>query len=338
MKKIAWTLAEMMIALLIVTLLSGICVNLFKPNTQKAKLFVYSAIRNLTMANISVIEKYGSLTYSPTTTLNGNEVDWLCAQLSDALSLDEEPNCSISASIDDVNFVFTNGITVHGLTNEWKLPFENAPFFYKNILVDVDGPEKGLNKLWADQFPLRIIGGKGRGAEGLIMPVNCGAEQAYNNATEELVDVAPEARNPYCGSSTKDYTIDKDTISFDIYRAVSTEENAKAELIATGLSPLEADCMALGSSAGYFSVPECSSKGIHILTKCATISNCETCTANNCPYDTDETTVTNKAECKFLQDNVNPENISCFSMIHKPSGGMSFIVQALVGDIDQTGM
>ena len=326
MKKYAWTLMEMVIAITILILLSGLCVNLFKPNVQKARFYMYAAVKNLTKGNITIIEKYDSLSAK---TVVGTD-DWYCINLADAFSIESAPDCSTTASDDTPNIQFPNKTTVYGLAKEWKAPYSGANFKYKNIMIDIDGPNEGLNKLWADRFPMRIITGTGRGEEGLIVPVNCANDQVYNAAQNKLVNVDSAAKNPYCGSSGKNYTIDDQVLIYNIYKANDDSENAKAHMVAGMLSHMEADCAAYGGTQGSYNVLECDSAKIKIKPQCATQDNCRTCTANTCPEGS-----TDMASCIEVQKRENPDDFTCFTLLNKPSGGMSFIFQAIIGDADE---
>ncbi|MBR2068876.1 MAG: hypothetical protein IJ877_03855 [Candidatus Gastranaerophilales bacterium] len=339
MKKYAWTLAEMVIALTIVIILSGICVGVYKPNTNKGRIYVYSAMRNLIRAHSVLIEKKGSIN---TQDMLGED-DWYCAQMADVFSLDSAAECSRSLANDAVNISFPNGVTIQGMATPWKKPYSTATYVFKNIVVDIDGP-KGLNRIWADRFPLRVFAGVGKGAEGMVMPINCGNDVVYNYDTKALVSVPNDAKSPYCkhgfkadgAAVAKDYTLDDEIITYDVYKAASSQPGSKAVMLASSISPKEADCKAYGSSMGFFSVAECDSAKIQILRDCATITNCETCTtANTCPNKLDDSGKTDPAGCKDMLDTINPDSISCFAILHKPNSGASFVIQSLVGDIDE---
>ena len=328
MKKGAWTLMELFIALLVIILISSIGFTIFRPDIQKAKFYVYATIANLTKGNIALLEKYSTIKSADMP----GEDDWYCLHLTDNYSLGANPNCARSSGVNDVNIEFPNGVTVKGIASEWQQPYEGASFEYKNILVDIDG-EEGSNKLWLDQFPLRIIAGSGKGAEGMIMPVNCDNEKVYNLNTSALVPIDNAAKNPYCPAANgKNYTLDDQVILFDIYRAKTYNEESpdknRAEIIAALLSPMEADCMAYGGS-GYFSAAECDEANIKMNPKCASQTNCANCTANTCPEGS-----TNPESCVTLAQTTNPEDLPCAAAIHKPSGGMSFIVESLIGNIN----
>ena len=328
MKKIAWTLVELLIALTIMIMLSIFCISAFKPNIQKARYFMYATIANLEKANIAILEKYDHLDEGVDDSNNDN----YCKQVADVFNLKSIPNCSRNADVNAVNMVLPNGVTIKGLASAWQAPYDVeegkvAPYKFKNILVDIDGAD-GLNSIWADQFPLRIISGLGKGVDGYIMSVNCANDRTYNTDTLETVAVKNSAKSPYCPTNGKNYTIDDQVITYDIYRPESSEENAKARLVATGLSAMEADCAAYGTNDGYFSIEECRAAQIKIHSQCKTKKNCGTCVAGvTCPKDKP-----NPEDCQN-SPGIPIESLICFVVLHKPSGGTSLLIQGLVGDI-----
>ncbi len=328
MKKNAWTMAEMVISITVILILTGLVVNIYKPDVQKAKFYMYATVRNIMKGNISIMDKNFSLNQEDKI---GNN-DWYCAQLSDAFNLESSPNCLRAASADTVNIQFPNGVALYGVASEWKFPYEGAKFQYKNIMIDINGAD-GPNKVWGDRFPMRIIGGQGnksQGVEGLIMPVNCKNDRVYNPFTNQLIAVAAAAKNTYCGTSSKDYTLDDQVLAYDIYRNEDKSEETTAKLIAGMQSPLAADCMAYGGNTGFYSNAECEAAKIRIKKECARKDACSGCTSNTCPEGS-----TNSETCVVVRDANNPENIGCATILHKPTGGMSFIFQAIIGDIDE---
>ncbi|MBQ8476657.1 hypothetical protein IJ531_06315, partial [bacterium] len=262
-----------------------------------------------------------------------------CAQMADIYSLDKAAECAANSTKDVVNISFPNGTTIQGLASEWKKPFAEATYMFKNIVVDIDGP-KGLNKIWADRYPLRIYAGIGKGAEGTIMPINCGNDVVYKEDTDTLITMPSDAQSPYCAEGfaangtkvTKNYALDDEIITYDVYKPGGTEENSKAIMVASAVSPMMADCMAYGSSMGFYSVKECDAAKIQIKRECATQTNCATCTSNTCPNNEDDTGKTTPSTCAdMLGGEIVP---SCMTIMHKPNSGASFVIQSLIGDID----
>lgn len=324
MKKYAWTLVELIISITILIMLSVLCVNLFKPNVQKSRLFMYAAVKNITKGNITVIEKKGSLSAESAI---GND-DWYCLNFADAFSLSSSSNCAKDSGLYDANIQFPNKVILYGIASPWVAPYEGANFKYKNIMIDIDGNE-GKNKLWADRFPMRIISGTGKAVEGYITPVNCGNDVVYDKTNKVLVSVDDNAKNSYCESSAKNYTLDDEVLTYDVYKAIDDSEYAKARMVAGKLSHMEADCSAYGGELGYYSVSECDSAKIKILPECATSANCSSCTSNTCPEGSSDSET-----CLEVSNTKNPDGKTCFSLISKPGGGMSFMMKAVMSDIE----
>ena len=344
MKKFAWTLIELMIAIAVVIMLSAFLISGYKPGANKNKLFFYSAMSNLTKANIAVMER------NSTGGLNGDlledgTTDWYCAQLADVISIASAPNCTqtqASTAATAVNMTFPNGITFQGLANKWTSVYDGASGEYKNIVIDIDGPEKGPNKPGVDRFPIRVFRGQVK-TEGIVMPVNCKNDKVWNpsgnSGTGALVSF--KTPSPYCKSGTaysgsivsRDFTIDDEIITYDIFKVQSSDENAKLKMIASGLSAFEADCGAYGGVEGFYSQSECATAGVKIHTNCVTTDNCAKCTTGNCPLNASGTQ-TNATSCKTYAETSNPNNYPCFTVMHKPSGGVPFFLQAIIGDIE----
>ena len=60
-KKPAWTLAELVIALLFIITISVIGISVFNPNVQKSKIYIYAFLKNLTAANSAIITNKGDI-------------------------------------------------------------------------------------------------------------------------------------------------------------------------------------------------------------------------------------------------------------------------------------
>ncbi len=357
MKKIsAWTMVEVIIALSLILLLSGMCLTVYKPNVQKARIFVYAALKNLTRGNLAILQKDEDIDELPMgrakniANNTNTDKDAYCIALADVFALKSLPDCKVDSEVyanTKVNITFPNESTVQGLTNNWITPYPESEFKFKNIVLDIDG-SKGVNKVWVDRFPLRIYNG---GAfTGNIQAVDCSDDAVYKeDGTKIALDTNAKGKNPYCkqgftsnGAEVKKaFPRDKKVISYDVFRAATDEEETTGVLIASALSPMEADCGAYGG-AGFFHKKQCgdTTKGVYrILSKCATTENCDTCATTGagaiCPKKADDSGVTNNAtECKAVATSLNPSDLTCFIVLHKPSGGTTFLLETLVGEFD----
>lgn len=338
MKKTAWTMTEMVIAIVVLAMLSGICASLFKPNIQKARMFIYSAMRDINGANEGILEKYGTLNQQDLS--EDSTDDYYCVHVADLLNLSTAANCAKNAAADAVNIRYSNGVTIQGLASAWQNPYPDSPFQFKNFVVDING-SSGPNKVWVDRFPLRVIGGPGYATEGSVVVVNCGSEVVYNDvqATPDDVAVASTANNPYCKdgwsasgtANTTDFTNDNQIISYDVLRAsTESDEEVKAITLMSGVSQKLADCSAFGGTEGLNSAGVCNTASMRLLKECANQSTCLKCLTNSCPAGS-----SNASGCKTIAATSNPENLYCFIKLHKPSIGAHFIFQAILGNMDE---
>lgn len=352
-KTSAWTMVEIVIALSLVLLLSGMCLTVYKPNVQKSRIFVYAAVKNLTQGNLAILQKTDEEELPTGKAKNiatgaATDQDAYCIALADVFALKTIPDCKVEGSTTNntkVNITFPTGTTVQGLINDWKTPYSDADFSFKNIIVDIDG-QAGVNKVWIDRFPLRIYNGSG--FTGTIQPVDCSDDAVYKEDGTKVTLTDATGKSPYCKQGfqsngaefKKAFPKDNKVLSFDVFRAATDDEETQGVLIASALSPMAADCGAYGGT-GYFHYKQCGLANLKILTECATVDNCEKCasTGSNpiCPKKaSDDTQYTNsKATCiSEAQQKKNPNELPCFIVLHKPSGGTTFLLETLVGEFD----
>ncbi len=349
-KKSGWTLAELVIALIFIIVISVIGINVFNPNVQKSKIFIYAFLKNLTAANSAIITNKGDVIGTMEPDLI--DYDWYCLQLADTLTTSEF-NCEYEAddtlNAKKVNITLPNGITIQGLTNPWRKPnCTGCEFQFKNIMVDLDG-EKGLNKLWSDRFPLRIY--QGGDMSGQIQTINCEDQQMYAS-DGTIVDLTnDDGLSPYCykgfnmdkGAENKNFWEDKEVVTYDVYRPNSQNEEGSAELVASAQSILDADCGAYGGD-GFYTKKQCSYYSKRIFPQCATDSLCANCrsteTTNSydiCPIrDPDDSSlgITDTTTCMDAANEFNPKKSSCFIVLHRPGMPLPIFLQGIVGQLD----
>lgn len=351
MKKIkAWTITELVVAMVFIAVISGFMLTIVKPQDQSSKIYTYAAIQNLTKGIITVADEYdkdssptnGYIFYqNPSDSTNNT----FCLQMADAFSLKQPANCLLSASVGTANLVLANGIEVFGLASETK--FKDTEIEYKDIAVDIDGKGKGINKLGIDRFPLRIF------KERIILPTNCIAskDKIYDYSAGEDKTVVNSSE--YCktgkefnGSSVgKNFLLDENIITYDIFRGKTESdsgetEEVKADIIASSQSAAAAMCGAYGGKR-YISVQSCatfvSGKPFKVLPKCPSEEICNSCASSSpsiCPQKLDGSAQTNETTCKEQVTALDNEKYSCVFLLHKPSGGMSMMIEGLIGDMD----
>ena len=315
MKKLkAWTLAELTICIAVLFILASIGVSTIKPGAStKTRLFVYATIKNLSAANSSLIQSYDD-TYAETQTNAAGDAcldEAYCSRVTDLFTVTGAVNCAAKLSggkcISDVatttaNMVLPNGVEVYGLANDWKDDSTGA-YKVKDIKIDIDGA-KGLNKLWVDQFPLRVYQ---NGYGDTLRAVNCASPFSDGVA------------HTYCDSSTKDYRIDEEVVKYEIYRATlpNAAGTIKATMIASGLSELKANCMANTWQKAY-PITDCSGKSYKVMPKCMNTGiTCNDGTNNIC-----------------AATNENPDDLPCFVILQKPHSGAGMLLDGVLDEID----
>lgn len=352
-KKSGWTLAELVIALIFIIVISVIGISIFNPKVEKSKIFIYAFLKNLTAANSAIITNKGDVVgnFEP----DMANYDWYCMQLADTFTTSEfdcEYETDDTLNAKKVNITLPNGITIQGLTNPWRKPTcTGCDYSFKNILVDIDG-EKGLNKLWSDRFPLRIF--QGGDKSGQIQTINCEQQRMYGSDGTITDLTNDDGLSPYCyggfnmekGAVNKNFWQDGEIVTYDVYRPSSTsDEEGSAELVASALSLLDADCGAYGGDGtGFYTKKQCSYYGKRILPQCVTDNMCAQCVSTEstniydiCPVrDLNDSSlgITNATTCVDAANEFNPQRASCFVVLHKPGMPMPIFLQGIVGQLD----
>jgi len=345
-KKLAWTLAELMVAMTFIMLISGFLVSVFKPKTQNTRIQAYAAIRNITKGIIAVDDKYEKT--PPEDTTNSGifyqntatpDVDTFCLEMADVFTLKQTANCKKSettgSNLHVPNFVLANGVEFYGLASD---KIQAGQYKYKNIAMDVNG-SKGPNKLGVDRFPLRIFA-----EDNLVFPVDCTETQFFDYRLDGLITLDDNQKNPYCktgktfnGTRSKiNFMLDDEIITYDTYRSSSQGEQQKtSEMVAFSQSLASSICGNFGGKR-FLDPSQCAKLGQKIYTKCVMEEMCITCETSPsiCPMNSDNTSQTNEAACKQLYIDLKNDINTCLFLIHKPSAALSAVVGAIVGDLD----
>ena len=356
MKKQSWTLAEMVIAMTILAVLSLFVVSSIKGNKVKNNIFIYSALRNIMKGNSYIITKYADVSNFADLpeTVNGDEHnDGYCMRLADAFSLQANPNCaykngdtliSDSDLAKTVNIRFPNSVTIQGLSNKWRTDGNERTF--KNIVVDING-EEGPNKIGSDRFPVRIYDGLYR---GIATVVNCDDDASYNSEGTRVELEEETGKSPYCVNGfnlegaevSTNIAADASSLAYNVYKPQDSSENARASLVAFALSFMEADCAAHGGT-GFFSKEQCQAKAqvtqtssnhnrYRLRRECATADICSSLTnsqSNVLPLADDDDNAPS-TDCSTLASANNPENLLCITVLKKPSTGTSMILDTAI--------
>ena len=339
MKKHAWTMGEMIIAISVLLVLTGLAVRSIKNlEVNKAKISLYAAIRHLTMGTLAVSEKDDFRGLNPKVAVdwnNGNSTDWYCLQLADAMAIKSSVNCAKNTT--SANFTTANGMTFYGLADAWSLLYGDA--YYKNVLVDINDTEKP-NKIGHDKFPLRVYRGMSQSKislDGVVYPADCSSE------TFDTGSGTTTLTHTDCGGSTNKFASSIQHVTYDIYKVMKVNSGAvaiRAQKIHTGLSLKDADCLAYGDT-GLYGGRACKSiKDIH--QDCAHPDTCEECETHQiCPNNG------SKANCDTLANDsthkitytdpesgtTETENFPCFTLMSKPTGGLGMIGGSIISEL-----
>lgn len=347
----AWTLVELVVAMGFIAVISGFLLTTVKPQSQNAKIYVYATIQNLMKAIVAVGDKYDNQDGEP---VDGNILyqkpstndDTFCLQMADVFSLKQAAVCAKSTASSTANLVLANGVEIFGLSSTKKTLFDDSTIEYKDIAIDIDGKSKGMNRLGIDRFPLRIF------KDRIILPVNCNSSADkiydYGQNKDQLVPSA----SPFCKegkefsgtTSTKNFMLDQDIITYDLYRGKTDVESdsteaVKADIIASKYSAAAALCGAYGGKR-YLSTTSCAkitSAALKIHPKCPTDEMCDTCATSPsiCPQKLDNSGQTTVATCKTQVTSLDNNKYSCVFLLHKPAGGMSMVLEGLIGNLDE---
>ena len=319
LNKKAFSLTEIMICIAIMMVIAVVAIANIKPNDNKIRLYAYSGINTLNSALSTLASEETGLSEADTPITADNKLyDWLCTKMADFYSLKSNINCLTTANENDINFTFANGITVQGLASAWivgsKTSYDGENYIYKELVFDIDGPSKGMNKVGKDRFPMRIY--KNGLIEGTIIPVDC-SEIGVGN---------------YCknGNTNSGVNLAKanEIISYGIYRRDSDESN-KASAVASYKSYMEADCGAFGG-LGYYNASECLDAGYKTILKCTNETICTSCDKNgvNICANNGNTQLT-ESTCSEYVSTHNPSNFGCIMLLEKPSTGAGIIIDTI---------
>ena len=371
MIKKAWTMAEMAVAMVIVIILSYASLSSTKmTSNNQGKFLMYATMKNIMYANGAISDKYGEFypesQYKADVAAGSFSGNWYCSQMKEMLTTTNEPNCASAST----TFNFPNGVKVYGLAGNWQYPytFRNtdsiactsntfcsaaADFYYRNIMVDVNGDSKP-NTVGVDRFLLRIYRGftpLGTDISGQVYP-RCGTYDYTidpTGATKQLTSIVSGSGVPACVSG-ENFIDDNEIISYNIYRpdrTLSGEVTGKevtASLIAGKLSLLKADCMAYGGN-GIFNKYQCSQAQYYIHPECAHYDLCVDCSGklfdnDSLSYNVCPAGYRSASACQTKATANNPTasddtpNQPCFITINRPTGGLGFFAGAVMGELD----
>ena len=93
-----------------------------------------------------------------------------------------------------------------------------------------------------------------------------------------------------------------------------------------------------GNGKGVFDRNVCAAYGLKLKRECASQSACEGCgtSPSVCPTGENGTGTISEADCNTLAtaNQQHRSDLSCFTLQHRPSGGMSVLIESMIGEIN----
>ena len=325
MKKQAWTLAELTVVIVVILILAKASISVARTmDINKGRIYMYATMRNLTMGNLAIKEKFGEF-YPASASVHdaNNSTDWYCTNLADNFSIESTPFCADSTTSTTANFIFSNGISFKGMSSAWQNT--SGDLYYKDILVDIDG-DLGSNKIGIDRYPLRVFRGTntlGVNMDGMILPVDC-------NQADPLVGTS----HSYCNGATNNIASSAEIFSYSIYRVTNGKKPESATIIMAGKTALESDCLALGGK-GIYPATACKAKNFYIHESCAHEDICADCAFDGtCPNNGTEESCMALAEKNKLADKEGVlKGYKCIPLLTKPTSGLGLFGGAIMAEV-----
>lgn len=282
--KQAWTIAEMVVSMLVLAVLIGLSVQVIKPNKIRKLPFGYASIKNLEDAGKYVLKEVGKMNmpdnnndgsdFKPDGTNKENRTCYLMADAFSLVQVDGQTydyNCKVGTTSTHTkpNFQTSNLISYWGLEQPFKTGADyvrgtatssnecaTVEVGMKDVIVDLDGPKNGENRLGIDIFPLKMF------STGEVFPGTCVAISGNNTPSacagksfsKKNFPVAPSSVCNLTGLK-KNYMLENHPFAYTVYksRIVNAEELATGnykkddritEVVKAEISFAEADCIA----------------------------------------------------------------------------------------------
>lgn len=290
--KKAWTMAEVVMAMVVLAILASLSIQVIKPVRMKAKPYAYASILNLNKAAKSVMYD------NATDKLSDEIIDMpvadsnkTCVGLAEAFSLVGDYTCVTTVETHPAsgegntgvpNFQTSNMITYSGLEKDFTVTYRGAAIDaqkcataevgMKDVMIDINGDE-GDNEVGKDQFPLKLM------QTGEVFPGTCaniapGARPS--ECTSASFNNPSLIRHPLCGSNNTKFIDENYPFAYNLY---VTREPTGAEIdagtyrvgdfvtqiIEQDVSFAKADCLSRGN---ILTRTQCSAMGYEPLDKC----------------------------------------------------------------------
>ena len=293
-----WTMAELVVAMLVLSVLMIMTVQTIKPKKMKTLPYAYAAVRNLADGASYVLGEKGTtnLPDGPVAypVADSNET---CVTIAEATSLIGDyncvktSNCKLASGRGDSgnpNFVTSNLTAYCGLEKDFTSSFRGAAsdsgkcatiaVGMKDVMFDIDGDD-GDNQVGKDQFPIKLLD-TGEVVPGTCSNITPGATPS--DCTGETFDNPTFTRHPDCGSDTTMYINEKEPFAYTVYKSrlatddevasgsYQANERITEPLVVNGetkaeISFAEADCIARNN---VLTRTQCASLGYSPTAEC----------------------------------------------------------------------
>ena len=294
----AWTMAELVVALMILSILMVLSIQTIKPRILSATPYIYAAVKNLTdAAKYVLVDKNTNKLPDGPVDIPVADSNETCVIMAEALSLISDYNCVRSfnaapaeseGAVGSPNFQTANLISYSGLQKDFTPTFRGAASSIapcmttavgmKDIMIDING-DSGKNKVGEDQFPAKLLD------TGEVIPGTCSNISPGGTPSEcagSSFDNPTFTKHPGCGSNTTVFINEKTPFAYTVYRSrpvtdaeiasgnyryddritevLRIDDESKIEI-----SFAEADCLARGN---VLTRTQCASLGYEPASQC----------------------------------------------------------------------
>ena len=233
--KNAWTMAELVVAILVLAILVVLSVQTIKPKMLKATPYIYAAVKNLgDAAKYVLADSSNSRLPDGPVDIPVADSNETCVGMAEAMSLIGDYNCvrtfnaapaSGEGATGNPNFQAANLISYSGLQKDFTSTFRGSASSaspcmtvaagMKDVMIDIDG-DSGKNKIGEDQFPAKLLD------TGEVIPGTC--SDIAPGATPSVCggatfDNPVFTKHPDCGSDTTVYINEKEPFSYTVYKS-----------------------------------------------------------------------------------------------------------------------
>lgn len=238
--KNGWTMAELVVAMLVLAILMTLSIQNIKPKKIKVLPFAYASVKNLNEAARAVLSD-NLVKNLPDTAVdapveNSNKT---CVDMAETLSLVGGYNCVKTSATSPANgkgktgkpnFQTSNMISYSGLEKDFTPTFRGTAsnigqcatvaVGMKDVMVDIDGDE-GDNKVGKDQFPLKLL------QTGEVVPGTCSDISPGGTPGEcsgFTFDNPTFAKHPSCGGVNTKFINENYPFAYTVYRVRKVTE------------------------------------------------------------------------------------------------------------------